>query len=312
MTNLYPELKKDEELALKFIQNYSGNDINNVLNIYEEVEDAVAHIEKVLNRVPDELTENSEFMKKVIRENIFTIGAISEEMREELLNDEKFVNEIVDAIIIFYDKDIYLDEDLGISEDDKKWHIMARATDKDAWKYDDWWPSFGDDEIDEAIAVLYYEWDRMDPELYTNKEIQSVIVELWYGKAVDEKEFEWLLEHNIKEELGDDTENVGLIKKWSEDPEVQKYIVDRDVDKYMEMYDLDISKIRKELGIEEKIEELRKKIDEEKRYSSSEIAEAIDTREGEIQEILNETNELARENDKEEIIEQEGQTQGDE
>ena len=46
-------------------------------------------------------------------------------------------------------------------------------------------------------------------------------------------------------------------------------------------------------------------------YSVSEIANGIETREGEIEKVINETNELARLNNREETIEQDGQTQAD-
>lgn len=54
------------------------------------------------------------------------------------------------------------------------------------------------------------------------------------------------------------------------------------------------------------------KYKEEHAYTPLEIAEVIDTREGEIEEVINETNEIARSNSREETIEQDGQTQADE
>ena len=51
---------------------------------------------------------------------------------------------------------------------------------------------------------------------------------------------------------------------------------------------------------------------EEHSYTPLKIAEGINPREGELEEVINETEELARQNDKEESIEQDGQTQADE
>lgn len=74
----------------------------------------------------------------------------------------------------------------------------------------------------------------------------------------------------------------------------------KDFNEYMEKLSKDIDKT------------IKFKEEHPNPYTSSEIAESIDTREGEIQEVINETNELARQNDKEESIEQDGQTQADE
>lgn len=59
------------------------------------------------------------------------------------------------------------------------------------------------------------------------------------------------------------------------------------------------------------LEEIYKKY-RTNQYTSSQISEGIETREGEIQEVIKATEELAIPKDKEENIKKEGQTQADE
>ena len=71
------------------------------------------------------------------------------------------------------------------------------------------------------------------------------------------------------------------------------------------------------LGGEEKLSRFVSEIEEEigdneYLYTTSDIAEQIEPREGEIEEVINETEEIARQNNREETIEQDGQTQADE
>ena len=71
---------------------------------------------------------------------------------------------------------------------------------------------------------------------------------------------------------------------------------------------LDSSFVSKDLR--GKIPEILKEIQGD--YSVEKIVKGINPREGEIEKVINETEELARQNDKEESIEQDRQTQADE